>query len=339
MSRIFVHGTGAVSPAGWGVDALYDAVTTGAAAPVTSLGRPGHSRSCSVLRVPVPMERPAFLQHPRLRRTSPITHFALSAAIEAIGSDATAIRSGELKLGVVFCAFTGSVNYSSRFYSEVLHSPGCASPMFFTETVFNAPASHLATYFGTQAVTYTTVGDQGEFLKALAIAGDWLMAGRVQACLVVASEEADWLTADALRILDPGVPISEGAGAVYLRSGASGVELVAVTEPELYLQVRGKAQAARRMESALGWTECPDDLLCDSFRVEARDAALMGAWPNWRGKRMSPRRWLGEGLAAGGAWQTVVAVESIRRGLARRAVVPIIGSNEQAVAAAFSSSR
>jgi len=87
----------------------------------------------------------------------------------------------------------------------------------FPETVFNAPASHLAALIGTTAVDYTLVGDPGIFLHGLAIAGDWLLVGRVDGCLVVGAEEVDWLTSDAYGLFARKSILSEGAGAVYVR--------------------------------------------------------------------------------------------------------------------------
>ena len=70
---------------------------------------------------------------------------------------------------------SGSVNYSRRFYDETLKDPATASPLVFPETVFNAPASHLAALLGTTAINYTLVGDPGTFLQGIALAADWLL--------------------------------------------------------------------------------------------------------------------------------------------------------------------
>ncbi len=333
MRRIFIHGIGAVSPAGWGVATMRDALAAGVPVPTVALERPCHAVPLSVRRVPAPEARPAFMAHPRLRRTSPITHFAVAAAIEALGEDAARIAAGAMRLGIVFCAFGGCVGYSRRFYSEALCEPATASPLVFPETVFNAPASHLAAYFGTTAVNYTVVGDQGEMVKALALAADWLIADRVDNCLVVASEEADWLTGDALRLFDGGAPLAEGAGAVCLRREPSPVELAAVTEPELFLAGRGRGPAARRMSEVFGAGGDIGDLLVDGLAGGKADLAEAAAWEGWNGRRISPKRILGEGLGASSAWQVVAAADAVRRGAARRAVVSVVGSNEQAVGA------
>lgn len=259
----------------------------------------------------------------------------MAVAIEALGPDAARVACGEVRLGIVFCAFTGSVSYSRRFYEEQLLDPATASPLLFTETVFNAPASHIAAYLGAGEVNYTVVGDQGEFVKSLALAADWLLAGRVDGCLVVAAEESDWLTADALRILSPSLPPAEGAGAVYLRREPAGVELRAVTAPRLFLKARSRAEAARSLAASLGVAESPADLLCDGLSGGPGDAAEAGAWSAWGGWRLSPKRTLGEGLAAASAWQCVAAATAILRAESTRSLIGVVGANEQAVGAVF----
>jgi hypothetical protein len=215
--HVLVHGIGAVSPAGWGVLPLREALAKGEPLPVKELTRPGSTRSLRVRPVPPPSPRPSFLAHARLRRTSPITQYAVAAALEALGDDAARVSSGSLRLGTVFCVMTGCVNYSRRFYDETLKDPATASPLVFPETVFNAPASHLAALLGTTAINYTIVGDPGIFLQGLAIAGDWLLVGGVDGCLVVGAEEIDWLTADAYGLFARSIILSDGAGAVYMR--------------------------------------------------------------------------------------------------------------------------
>ena len=329
MSRVFLHGWGAVSPAGWGRDALKQALLAGAPLPVQQLARPGRTEPLRVRRVPVPSPRPAFLAHPRLRRTSPITHFAVAAASEALGADAARVAAGELRLGIIFCAFTGCVGYSRRFYDETLRDPATASPLVFPETVFNAPASHLAAYFGTTAINYTLVGDQGELVKALALAADWLLTGRVEGCLVVGAEETDWLSADALRLVAPSVIAAEGAGAVYLRSAPGAVELAAVTEPQLFTQNRGRREAVQHLRAQLAGAPDADLWL----GADPSDGNITPAELPPGTRRLSTAAVLGEGLGTASAWQLVAASAMLARGEATRAVIEVVGSNEQAVAA------
>src|SRR4051794_6043880 len=137
MSRMPIHiqGVGAVSPAGWGTNALVDAIDRNLPLPTESLSRPGVEKPLGVRRVPAlpqretkqpPLPHPpgenlrSLFGHPRMRRTSPISKFALAAAVEAVGNDARRISAGEIRLGIVTTVMAGCVNYCSRFYGETL---------------------------------------------------------------------------------------------------------------------------------------------------------------------------------------------------------------------------
>ena len=115
---IFVCGTGAVSPAGWGIKLLLDAVTEGKPIAAKEIPQPGSDSTLRVRQVPPPNPRPAWLGTARLRRTSPITQYSVAAAYEALGADASRVTDGSLRLGVIVCVMSGCVNYSRRFYDE-----------------------------------------------------------------------------------------------------------------------------------------------------------------------------------------------------------------------------
>lgn len=337
-AKIVVCGVGAVTPAGWGVGAMRDGLIRAVPLPFKELGRPGWQRPLFTRAVPMPSSRPDFMTHPRLRRASPISHYAVGAALEALGGDASAAAGGWTRLGIILCVMSGCVNYSSRFYDEVLKDPATASPLIFPETVFNAPASHLAALLGTTAINYTLVGDPGTFLQGLALAADWLALDRVDGCLVIGAEELDWLTADAYACFTRKIVLSAGAGALYLgRHPVAGslVELASITDPQVFFDAETRTEAARRMRSQLpaGGNR---HLLCDGLVGLARDDRdERSAWKDWDGPRLSPKRILGEGLAAASAWQCVAAVDALRQGRFAAATVSVVGCNEQAIGAHF----
>lgn len=334
-ASIFIQGWGAVSPAGWGLRPFREAVWRGEPLPDTALPRPGWEKPLAVRRVPAPAVRPAFLAHARLRRTSPITQYAVAAALEALGEDAAKVSAAQLKLGIVLCVMSGCVNYSRRFYDEALREPATASPLIFPETVFNAPASHLAALLGSPAVNYTLVGDPGTFLQGLALAADWLTDGVVDGCLVVGAEETDWLTADAFRLFDRRLVLGDGAGALYLRRTPAAVKLAAITDPQLFLRGQSRLKAARQVQSQLPPGDAKE-LLCDGTQAISRlDAAENSAWINWPGTRLSPKSVLGEGLMAAAAWQCVAACDALRERKCSAANVSVIGVNQQAIGARF----
>lgn len=325
--RIFVHGSGAVSPAGWGALPLATAVQGRVSIPEFGLTG-GAGFETRVRRVPIPATRPPALQHPRLRRSSPVSQFAVSAALEALGTPpGSGTVSGD-RLGIVCAVMGGGVTYSRRFFTEVLANPATASPLLFPETVFNAPAAHLAAVLGATGPNVTLVGDQTGFLCGLAVAAEWLAAGQVDACLVVGTEEADWLTARAWDLFRPTVPAAEGAGAILLCTEPSDIELHAITEPVLYRNLR-----SRRSAAVAAWEALPNttdtDFLVDSADWEPH-ARQEGSTPS-----VAPRQVLGEGFGAAGAWACVAAVHAVATGGAPQAAVRVAGSNLQAMAARF----
>jgi hypothetical protein len=310
---IFVHGLGAVSPAGWGVAVLRDDLKAGFPIPTQTLARPGREKTLQVRSVPPPVSRPAFFAHPRLRRANSIAQYTVAAALEALGDDVAKIQAGELCLGIVVCVMAGSVNYSRRFYEEVLREPATASPLIFPETVFNAPASHLAAFLGVNAASYTLVGDDGSFLQGLALAAQWLGDEKMDACIVIGAEETDWIVADAMQLFERDAIHGAGAGAVLLKKNPGGAlaELSAVTDSFPFTQMENRADAARKMRAQL--PECaPDQFFCGEIK-----------------------KILGEAFVASAAWQCVAACETIRQKESAAANVGVVGVNQQAIGARF----
>lgn len=338
MSRIFVHGIGAISPAGSGVSPLCAALRQGEPWPSKDLARPGWELPLRVRQVPPFQPRPAWLGHPRLRRSSPISQHAVAAGVEALGTDAEQVRSGALRLGIILCVMSGCVNYSRRFYDEVLKDPAVASPLLFPETVFNAPASHLAALLGTPSINYTLVGDAGTFLQGLALGADWLDSDQVDGCLVIAAEEIDWLTADAFRLFHRDMIMSDGAGAVYLRPESRSdwpVELSAITSSQPFTHEQPRAKAVRRMRAELPET-ASGRLLCHGGQgLPVLDSAELNAWSEWTGPRLAVKQVFGEGLTAAAAWQCVAGIEALRNGRHDEAIISVVGSNQQAIGAQF----
>ena len=337
MSRVFVCGLGAVSPAGWDVPAMREALEKGVPIPVQDLERPGWEKPLRLRLVPSPVSRPSFRTHPRLRRSSPITHYAASSALEAMARlPASAI--GPRRLGLVMCLQSGCVSYSHRFFQETLNDPATASPLLFPETVFAAPASHIAALLTNMTLVYTLIGDPACFLQGTALGIQWLEKNRVDACLVIGAEENDWLLADALWHFEHSTLISSGAGAVCLSLDPAlslGVELSAITDAHTYSTRRSRMLAAQSMRSQLPACS-PDQLLCDGIAGSRRaNAPELAAWRDWTGPRLSPKRILGEGLMAAAAWQCVAACDGVTTGRFSAANVSLVGSNQQAVGARF----
>ncbi len=338
MSGVFLHGLGAVSPAGWGVAALRLALEKREPIPAVPVSQPGGPPPVAARLVPPAVPRPAWLAHPRLRRSSAISQFAAGAALEALGDDAGKVTAGSLRLGLVVCVMSGGVAYSRRFYEETLHDPATASPVLFPETVLNAPASHVAACLNCAGLNYTLVGDPGMFLQGLALGAAWLDERSVDGCLVVGTEEVDWPVGNALQLFLRGAIHAGGAGALYLRSeppSSGGVALQCVTRSWSFAAGCSAGQAARRMRLELPDGR-PSELLCDSTRgIHRADADELSAWQDWPGARLSPKHILGEGLAAASAWQCVAACDAVEGGRHDAANVSVVGPNQQAIGTRF----
>jgi hypothetical protein len=236
---IRIRGVGAVSAAGWNAEALYKAVRAGTPLPATDCKRPGDERTwpCETRRAPAaPPEK--ITRHPRLRRSSAITRYSVTAALEALadaGHDPAAPPGG---IGILFVMMNGCVNYTGRFYHEVLQNPAQASPLIFPETVFNAPASHIASFLGIDGAVSTLVGSPNSIMEALDTAAFWISSGIVEECLLIAAEECDWLSAEALTYYHPKLIASEGAGALLLSAQGDGPRVREIIGPMAYLSWR-----------------------------------------------------------------------------------------------------
>lgn len=335
MSRIFVAGLGAVSPAGWSVAALNEALRKAQPLPIQHI-EPTGREPLSVRLVPTPATRPQFLAHPRLRRSSPITHYATAAAIEAVAK--LRKRDGSPRLGLIACFQAGCVNYSRRFLDEILKDPLTASPLLFPETVYAGPVSHVAALLGNVSITYSLVGDAGCFLQGVSLGAQWLTENRVDVCIIIGAEETDWILADALWHIDRSTILAGGAGALCLCCDSTtsvGVQLATITDPHTYSSRNNRERAARAMRSQLGEGSSAE-MLCDGIGESSRaNAAERAAWHDWLGARLSLKKILGEGLMAGAAWQCVAACEAIASGQFTAANVSIVGSNQQAIGARF----
>lgn len=335
-----ITGMGAVSPAGWGMAALAAALEAGLPLATSLLDPPPavtRALPASLVRaVPRPVPDRALAGHPRLRRATPVALYAAAAALEALGPQrVAAVQSGALRAGVIYTLLNGGVSYSGRFFGEVLANPATASPILFPETVFNAPASHLAAYLGITGPCASLVGDAGQFLAAIDMAALWLELGHIDLCLVVGAEELDWLPAAAIDLLKLGVPVAEGAACLVIepaRSNTHGVAIRTLATRHPIGALRQRAHAAAAARAGLGSPDPAALLVDDCCGHPATDAATARAWADWPGPRLSPVPVLGYGLSAASAWQCVAACQQLGAGAAREAIVATTGHHQRAAA-------
>lgn len=348
--QILISGVGAVSPAGWSADELVTATLANKILPHQELTREGCEHSCKIRRVPKPQQKQSFARHPRLRRASAISRYVAAAGLEALGGTrATAVKEEKLRLGIIVVFATGCVTYTRRFFEEMLDDPSLASPILFPETVFNAPASHLSAILGSTGTSYTLLADSAGFLSGLQLARDWLLTDQCDGCLVIGAEETDWLISEAMHLFSREAILAEGAGALYLERSESSAsstnpkaQLCQLTPPLLYTNRQDKKSAAAKMRDLLEIKPSQEKqtLLVDGLQgVRGSDQIEAGTWQDWQGRRLSPRRLVGDALGASVAWQCVNAVTLLNNSYHEccSAIVSGIGLNQQSQAAIFSS--
>ena len=327
---LIIKGMGAVSPAGWGVDALMKATHAEAPMETTLLRRSlidGGEMATPVYAVPSNLLPPLWGKHPRMRRVSAISKFLVSAALEALGHERVELcQQGHLRVGILFCTVNGCVQYSNRFFSEALADPSLASPILFPETVFNAPSSHLSAVIGSRSINDSLLGDDAEIFTALQMADELLERGEADGCLVIGAEELDWLSAEALGLYHKKIYGAEGAGALYLEKSGEGI---AITSLATQSYQANKHEAI--MSSPLREMIDPSVPTVTSLRgIAVIDRTELALLADHQSQLISPRMQFGEGLSSATAHQLIIAAELIKRGIASESAVLTLGSNEQA---------
>src|SRR6266705_6433883 len=321
-----IAGMGWVTPLGSGVDSVWERLLYGDEASATTISEEFNDRSYNVFRVPESELTGA--AHPRLRRASAISRFAAAAGLDALNAAGLKLDSQNVeRTALIFAISNGGVIYTKRFYRDIVNTGAeSASPLLFPETVFNAPASHLAAILGITGVTYTLVGDGAVGLAAVKMAQELMESEPLDYCLVVGTEEIDWLLCDAyrrwrlLRVAPPiepygkqnrGMILSEGAGAILL--ARDGRILIECAHPGGYFSRRAEAEELlKHILCDLGQTEI--DFVISSangtFIDAAESHALQTLLPNALVYTVKPA--LGESVGAAGLWQVILAAEALR---------------------------
>jgi 3-oxoacyl-(acyl-carrier-protein) synthase len=327
--NLAISGMGWVTPLGGAIQEVWQCLLNGDKAVAETISSPLSDRTYQVYRVP-PVAIAKAPAHPRLRRSSAISRFAVVAGLAALGDAEVKIDSTAAeRMALIFAISNGGVVYTKRFYHEIVESGAqAASPLLFPETVFNAPASHLAAILGITGASYTLVGDGAVGLLALKMAEDLMQNPALDRCLVVGAEEADWLLCDAYRkwrLLPPGQPIrpsqtrssgmilSEGAGAILIeRTGATRLEKIDAGGN--FRRQRDAATCVSEVLSRIGARN--DDLIIASANGTFIDAAEKFAIGEHcpQARVYAPKISLGESVGASSLWQIICGAQALRTG-------------------------
>lgn len=325
MRAVGILAAGAVTPLGSDLCAVWEASARGSAPEPHLLPAPPGHRPLPVFRVDPVCE----VGHPRLRRASPISHFATAAA------QAAADQVGPLPAGrtaLVFAATDGAVIYTRKFYEEVV-SAGSGSPLLFPETVYNAAASHVAAVFGLDGCVLTMVGDAVAGLDALSTAAGLVRSGEADRCLVVGSQEVDWIACEGYRrwglAAGPrrgGTVLAELACALVIGPATPGIPVLQSVR-HAAVPISGKLPQFQEIYRAVAAE--PDEVILSATQTGSREhLAAQGhftqAHLRW------PKRVLGESFAASTLLQVAWAAELVRSQSARSALVSVAGARTAA---------
>jgi 3-oxoacyl-(acyl-carrier-protein) synthase len=325
---LFIQGVGAVSGLGPDAATTWAQLMAGNEAPRKLL--PNGARDREYYYVPVPEKFVVEAgRQPRLRRSGTLSLMGAIAAYDAL-ADAGLQADAQLgaRCAVIYAICSGGVNYTRRFYHElVTQGANAASPMLFPETVYNAPASHLAALLKLDGQSYTLVGDSAVGLSAIHFAAQLLALQReLELCVVVGTEEADWILADAFnswrmatRHSDfevfgqpKGTIFSEGAASVVL-GRTRGISLVRSGPGLPFFSRRDALTAAHQVIAPMIAGKVPDCVVASAngtFVDQIEEQLLRELLPATLVYGYKPA--LGEALGASALFQTVFAALALR---------------------------
>jgi 3-oxoacyl-(acyl-carrier-protein) synthase len=327
--KIFIQGIGAVTPLGPTALETWEQLCQGHRAPRKPMaGRLGN-RDYYWCPVPAKFVSDA-ARHPRLRRSGMVSLLGAAAGFDALADAGLKPSSAtNERIAVIFAICSGGVIYTRRLYHEIVtQGANAASPVLFPETVYNAPASHMAALLGVDAQSYTLVGDSSVGLSALHFATELLaMQPELNRCLVVGTEEADWLLADAFASWrmattqnsfevygkSGGTIFAEGAAAVLIGRTGGLIRLSGSSAGQSFFSRRDSAEVALDLFRSLLTEKSPDLIVSSAngtFADEVERMAftrLLNSVPVY-----APKPAVGEALGASALFQVAVAGLALR---------------------------
>lgn len=335
-----IAGLGWVTPLGADLGTVWQRLAAGEVPETKMLTNPETGALHRYLAVP-PKLVDHLARNPRLRRSSAISYYAVAAGLAALTDAGVELNAAAAaRTAVVFAVSDGGVIYTRKFYDQIVkQGANAASPLLFPETVYNAPASHLAALLGIDGASYTLVGDSSVGLAALHFGAQLLALGDIDRCVVVGAEECDWILCEAYKTWRMArAPLAEGAAAVVLsREGRWNVH----THPGSTFFHQREAQSALEGVLADFATEPPPDVVVSSANQTFVDRAERGAL-NIRHaeiRTLFPKRQFGEAPGASALMQTVLAAVALEKLELSSALVPVIGFSQQASAAQLTRTR
>lgn len=331
MTRgITILGTGWVTPLGRNLDGVCAAIEAAQEPEPATICEGG--RSWPVLRVPIADYAEAS-RLPRLRRSGTLSLLAVTAACDAVAA-AGLDPSEASRMSVFFATTDGGVQYTSRFFGEIVsRGPGAGSPLLFPETVYNAAASHVAARFGCDGEAVALVGDSAVGIVAVTAAANAIHSGTTDLALVVAVNECEAVSCAAYEqwgVLRGrsrrGNIAGEGAAALVLGRRPAEVGVSWCREGIPFRSAAEGESSLRRLLGQAPFEQLPSlvSLGCQRTPLEFPEASACG--PLLPGAHQQDlRATLGEAFAATTLAQVVAAARFLSSGQGSSALVASMG--------------
>jgi Beta-ketoacyl synthase, N-terminal domain len=327
-----ILGVGCVTALGRNWESVWEKIRDGKTPAIEFSQGPGCPLPVGVYKTAQPDVPPGSVA--RLRRSGAISYFSCAAAADAVQHSAPLPAA---RTALIFSASDGAVAYTRRFFQDVV-TVGAGSPLLFPETVYNAPASHVAAMLGLDGIVLTLVNDASAGMDALSTASDLIHSGQVDRCLVVAAEELDWIACEGYRrwgMVASGSGaknrpvLSEGAVALVLGPPSPAHVQIARVHPGRTLRRHSSSrQTIRRVFEELAEGEVPDLAVlssCGAGGESIERSLVRDCFPGAR--LLSPKQSAGEAFAASSLLQCLCAWQELRR--AGNAIVPVLGWSGQ----------
>ncbi len=214
MSRLIITGASMVSPVGKGMQEAWSALERG----VRGIGRLsrfpfGEDILCGEVR---DFDLADYVPGGGFRRAAMISQFALASVTRALGEASSPM--GEDYTALIMGMTHGALCYTQSFHRELIEwGPEEVSPIYFSDSVLNAPAGNVSICFGIKGPVHTVLGGPEAAIKSVMTACRMLEKGEVGRAAVVSAEELNELSLSCYgRLGFP--PISEGAGSIVIES-------------------------------------------------------------------------------------------------------------------------
>jgi 3-oxoacyl-(acyl-carrier-protein) synthase len=331
-----IAGLGWVTPLGRDLRSVWAAIRENRAPDPTLLESPVNKRTVPVLRVPGDLLRDA-ASLPRLRRSSVISHLAVTAAVDAVAS-ARMTPEALKRTALVFAASDGGVVYTRRFYADVVErGGGSGSPLLFPETVYNAPASHIAARLGLEGEVLTLVGDAATGLSAVQTGCELLAAAEADYCVIASAQEIDWITCEAYgrwgliqNTHNSAAVFSEGAAAIVLARESGACQISATRSGHSFAAERfAETMLDAMLNELLGDSQPALAISCASgTRIDMAEKRCLAKRLS-NAKILTPKAVLGEALACSTIQQIITGALALEESGGGSALITTFGYNGQ----------